>query len=210
MPAGCARIVRAEWAALLILAGFAAAVAQPNPVSVPRTTVVVFSDRSMQPGEWTALASALRNDLSKGIKELQALDPMAEFVRGEDLPPGLEVQRSITVYLHGDCSLRPQERRTAFGVPLGWVFRVDGRIEPFAHVDCTSIAKVLGGKARWISSQRRENLMAGAMARVILHEWIHIATQNRRHAETGIAKAEFGVADLIENAQLPPIPGGGQ
>ena len=30
-----------------------------------------------------------------------------------------------------------------------------------------------------------------------MHEWIHIATQNAAHAEHGIAKAQFGVADLM-------------
>ena len=81
-------------------------------------------------------------------------------------------------------------------MPLGWVSRRNGRIEPFAHVDCTRIGQVLGRQALGMDADRRNGVMAGAMARVIVHEWIHIATQNRAHAERGVEKAQFGVADL--------------
>jgi hypothetical protein len=92
-------------------------------------------------------------------------------------------------------------RRTAYGVPLGWVRRLDGRIEPFAHVDCARIGQVLGPQALGMDADRRNAVMAGAIARVILHEWIHIATQNPRHAERGITKAQFGVADLMTGGE---------
>jgi hypothetical protein len=163
----------------------------------PRLSVIVFADHPMSPAQWTALFSAMRAELGEEDKETQALDRYAEFIEGDRMPLGLSVDSSITVYLHGDCNLTPLPRRTAYGVPLGWVLRVDGRVEPFAHVDCTHIGQVIGPQAKWLSDQRRVDIMAGAMARVILHEWIHIATQNRNHTESGIAKAEFGVADLI-------------
>ena len=201
--------VGAQIAMLALVAG-AAAVAQPAPVSTAHTTLVIFADHPMPPGEWAALLSALRTNLDKGGKELEALDPDAEFVRGDELRSSLEVHSAITVYLHGDCSLQPMGRRTAYGVPLGWVRRVDGQIEPFAHVDCTHIAEVIAGRARWFGNQRRASVMAGAMARVILHEWIHIATQNRGHAENGIAKAHFGIDDLMGDEAHLSWSGAGQ
>jgi len=181
-------------ALLALLPNFAAL---SQPVSTPQTTVIIFADRPLQPGEWTALSAALRTDLNTGDKELAPLDHQADFVRGDALRSGLEVRSAITVYLHGDCSLQPGGRRTAWGVPLGWVRRVDGRIEPFIHVDCTNIANVLAPQARFLGPEHRTDIMAGAVARVILHEWIHVATQNSGHAEEGIAKARFGVNDLI-------------
>jgi hypothetical protein len=194
--------------ALALCAAFprVAAFAQPAPipsvesvpsVSPPHLTVVVFADQPMPSAQWTALFSAMRAQLDEEDQQTQSLDRNAEFIEGDRMPLGLSVDSSITVYLHGDCRLAPLQRRTAFGVPLGWVLRVDGRVEPFAHVDCTRIGQVLGPQARLLSDQRRVDVMARAMARVILHEWIHIATQNRKHTETGIAKAEFGVADLM-------------
>jgi len=41
------------------------------------------------------------------------------------------------------------------------------------------------------------NATAEAIARVILHEWVHVATQNPRHTEQGISKQTFGVKDLL-------------
>jgi hypothetical protein len=39
--------------------------------------------------------------------------------------------------------------------------------------------------------------MAEAMARVIMHEWIHIATQSARHGHRGVSKSIFSVRDLL-------------
>ena len=48
--------------------------------------------------------------------------------------------------------------------------------------------------------------MAHAVARVILHEWIHIATQNSGHSSYGLTKARFGVDDLAPQAPAPSSP----
>jgi hypothetical protein len=162
-----------------------------------QTTMVIFADHRMEDRRWNALFDALRRILADSAAETRGMADHYQIVRGDTMQPGLRVETVIVVYLHGDCNLVPQPRRTAFGVPLGWVWRVDGRIEPFAHVDCTRIGQVLGPQALGMDADRRNAVMAGAIARVILHEWIHIATQNPGHAERGITKAQFGVADLM-------------
>jgi hypothetical protein len=162
-----------------------------------QTTMVIFADRRMEDRQWNALFDALRRDLAGPAAETRGMADHFQIVRGDTMQPGMDVESPIVVYLHGDCNLAPQPRRTAFGVPLGWVWLVDGRIAPFAHVDCTRIGQVLGPQALGMGADRRNGVMAGAIARVILHEWIHIATQNPGHAERGITKAQFGVADLM-------------
>jgi hypothetical protein len=186
------------------------AFAQSPADPVQRTTIVIFADRQMQPEQWSSLFAALRSVLAIGGAETQPLDRNADLVRGDQVVPGLVVHSPITVYLHGDCTLSPLEQRTAFAVPLGWVRRDDGHIEPFVHVDCTRIGQVLGAQAMWMSKERRTQVMAEAVSRVILHEWIHIATQNAGHAERGIAKAEFGVADLMGDIRPIYMPHTGQ
>jgi hypothetical protein len=185
------------------------AVAQPA-VPAARTTVVVFADRPLPADRWPDLFAALRARLESGDPETQALDRDARFLRGDDSEPGFSVESSIVVYLHGDCSLSPMERRTAYAVPLGWVRRIDGEIQPFVHVDCTRIGQVIGAQARWLSKQGRDKAMDGALARVILHEWIHIATQSSAHASNGIARAQFGVADLMGDQHAVSLPRAGQ
>jgi hypothetical protein len=149
------------------------------------------------------LFEALRRNAAEAAPESQLNAVTADLVRGDAIKPGLSVDTAIVVYLHGNCNLEPLLGRTAFAVPLGWVRRVDGRIQPFAHVDCTRIGQVLGPQARGINRDRRNAIMAEAISRVILHEWIHIATQSSTHAHSGIEKAQFGVADLTEGLGQP-------
>ena len=183
----------------------------PAPAQSPaHTTVVVFSDRPMPDQAWTALFDAVRKTAESSgdagafgqagtLEDGKAIDfdASAEFVRGDAVKPGMQVNDAISVYLHGDCALQPLPRRTAYGVPLGWVLRQDGRIAPFIHVDCTRIGQVLGAEAQGLDSEARERMMAEAMARVLVHEWIHVAAQTDRHGRNGITKASFDVADLI-------------
>lgn len=194
---------------VLIGAGLAS-VSQPAPAQIPAlTTVVVFADRPMPDQAWTALFHAVRNTVANngvgrgmpGDAKLPGMDASAELVRGDTMRPGMPVGNAISVYLHGDCVLQPLARRTAYGVPLGWVLRRDGRIAPFIHVDCTRIGQMLGCQARGISPEARERMMAEAMARVVVHEWIHVAAQTDRHGQEGITKASFDVGDLMSEAK---------
>jgi hypothetical protein len=187
--------------------GFSATAQSPvdstSMLATPRTTIVIFSDRKMEDLEWTALFDALRRNLVEAAAESQSIEVTPELVRGDAIDPGLRVDSAIVVFLHGNCNLQPLMRRTVFGVPLGWVREMHGRIEPFAHVDCTRIGQVLGVQALGVNQDRRTAIMAGAIARVILHEWIHIATQCSAHSEQGIEKAQFGVADLMGGDSQP-------
>jgi hypothetical protein len=183
----------------LMLTPWFSAVAQAEeyPASPVHTTVVIFADNPMWDVQWNDLFAALRSGLREEGAEMQPILGTAEIMRGDLVQPGIRVQSAIVVYLHGNCSLEPLIGRAAFGVPLGWVRRIHGRIEPFVHVDCTRIGQVLGPQVRGVKRVQRMQVMAGALARVILHEWIHIATQSPAHAESGVEKAQFGVADLM-------------
>jgi hypothetical protein len=125
-----------------------------------------------------------------------------QILRGDKITPGLRVDNAITVYLVGECKAIPTTQTDPFhpvriSGALGWVYANHGEIDPFIHVDCKRIGQMLGLHEMGLRDDQRQRLMANAMARVILHEWIHIATQNPHHAKSGIAKAEFGVDDLL-------------
>jgi hypothetical protein len=185
--------------ALLILGAFcvAAARAQSSPNPAGHATLIVFSDRPMEDTQWTALLADLKSGVVHGGDATRALDRDAEFLRGDRIELGLRVNFPIVVYLHGECSLAPVERKSTLAGALGWVMRVDGVIEPFVHVDCNRIAQVLTPQAMWMTREQRILVMAEAIARVVLHEWIHVVTQSPVHAETGIFKRQFNAADLV-------------
>ena len=163
--------------------------------SKTRATLIVFAERNMHDAEWSALFDALKRGARSESAAVPALAG-AEFLRGDAIKGGIAVSQPISVYLHGTCSLVPMER-TASLTALGWVWRVHGRIEPFIHVDCTQIAEELGPVVLGMDRNRRDTVMGEALARVILHEWIHVATQNPGHARDGVAKAQFDLVDLL-------------
>jgi hypothetical protein len=164
----------------------------------PHTTVVVFADQQLPKNEWPSLFTAIRSVLTDVATETRSIDINAELVEGDTLLPGLRVDASLSVYLHGDCNSEVHAPRGyPAGATLGWVWQRQGTIEPFVHVDCTTIGQILEPGIYWFSKDQRIHAMAGAIARVIVHEWIHIATQNAEHRGIGVTKAHFGIDDLL-------------
>ena len=180
----------------------------------------------MPDGLWPALVDALREELDSDSPETriligepagQASGPTAgpdsdkemghqvQIVPGDMIGfDGLIVNQSVTIYLHGECKINPRPRPillhdTVVLTPgaLGWVQIDHGHIASFAHVDCNHLGEMLATQAFGLNRDGSNRLMAVAIARVILHEWIHIATQSPHHSERGLAKAQFAVADLL-------------
>lgn len=189
----------------------------PNPASAPaaNSVLAIFSDRPMSNEFWPVLVIALREELASGAPETRVLpgrtvgagessDPAVQILRGDRIAPGINAENPITIYLHGDCVLAPSFS-LSLGQPsiagaLGWVRRSHGQIEHFIHVECSGLAQMLATRAYGLDRDQRNRLMAVAIARVILHEWIHIATQNPGHAPDGLGKASFRPQDLVAHA----------
>ena len=179
---------------------------------LPGTTIVLFADRPMSSALWTDIQNSVQGELSFGSPEMQSLairDSLSvHIVRGDQLPVGLQVQSSISVYLHGDCNLSVH---ASFNSPhriagvLGWVAERHGDIQPFIHIDCALIGQMLRSRAAFLKSfydqAQRTRTMAVAIARVLLHEYIHITTQSSAHTKHGLTKSQFNVEDLTA-----PIP----
>lgn len=209
--------------ALSLLAQVCLATAQaqaPNSASAlaPNAVLAIFSDRPMSNEFWPILVTALREELASGAPKTRFLpgqtvgagrssDPAVQILRGDRIAPGLNADNPITIYLHGDCAI-PHPRLFSLGQPsisgaLGWVRRNHGQIEHFIHVECARLGQMLATQVYGLDRDQRNGLMAVAIARVILHEWIHIATQNPGHAPDGLGKATFRARDLVAHAANP-------
>jgi hypothetical protein len=162
------------------------AYAQTPARTETRTTLVIFAEKRMADSEWAALFDALQKGAQSGREEAPALKGSVDLVRGDTMGRGLEFSEPISVYLHGDCTLVPMPRYMALGA-LGWVRLVHG----------AQSVQELGPLVLGMNRKRRDTVMGEAMARVIVHEWVHVATQNAGHAAHGVAKSSFGVADLL-------------
>ena len=197
--------------------------------SVYQAALAIFNDRPMPDGLWPDLIATLRGDLTSNSPEMRGLisetssqptdqtapvhaSSQIEILRGDTIKPGIQIDSSITVYLIGDCKVAPTSLASVFGQhqpvisgTLGWVKMTDRQIEPFIHVDCERIGQMLGPTGVGRSREQRNQLMATAISRVVLHEWIHIATQNPGHSRQGVTKAQFSVQDLLGQPAKPVI-----
>jgi hypothetical protein len=170
--------------------------AGPPAVRETRPALLVYSQRRLSEEGWEALFTALRANLPEAAAKVPAGDADPQFLRGDD-PANGDVPKAITVYLIGDC--RPSVELVPFpqGKALGWVSGVEGRIVPIIHVECKEIGEAIARRTQWMNRDERKAAMSEAMARVVLHEWVHIATQSGAHGAEGITRARFGVDDLL-------------
>lgn len=185
--------------------------AEVNDAPAPHPALVFFAQHRLPERAWDALFAALRASLPEASAEIPALradvDANVALIRGDSLAHGVLVPQSLTIYLHGDCDLSPLAESFPGGVPLGWVVKEGPRIEPVIHVECTPVGQVISQRTEWMSRDERTAAMSEALARVILHEWAHVATQSSAHGTHGITKAQFGVDDLMQSgheAQICP------
>jgi hypothetical protein len=158
---------------------------------------MVFAQHRLPESSWTALFAALRANLPEVAAQFPTLDANPELIRGDALPFGEPAPKAIAVYLRGDCRAPLLPSPFPSGEALGWVLMAHAQIESVIHVECTAIGEELSRSTERMSPEQRTAAMSEAIARVVLHEWVHIATQSAAHERQGIGKARFGVNDLL-------------
>lgn len=153
---------------------------------------------------WTALVEELHKSQAREAVTVPPLSGQLDVLRGGASIPQLDAEAILSITIIGDCSLIPGPRRSVEGA-LGWVRREKGEIRPFVHVDCERIVEMLGPVALGMNEKRRNTVMAEAIARVIVHEWVHVATQNPGHTKSGVMQSQFQLGDLLaDDEQIYP------
>ena len=165
----------------------------------PGTAVVFYAQSRISDELWPDLFQSLRADLAAGVGESSngfALEQNPTYLRGDELSLEIDFSKVIIVKLLGRCDVLPGANRPSRKGPLGWVVEVSGTIQPFIFVDCERLSQVLWtGPVAWTRYGRRHE-MAQAIAHVVIHEWIHIATQSPSHGARGITKQFLSPAEL--------------
>ena len=104
------------------------------------------------------------------------------------------------VTFKGDCAAGDLVRKSRFhGGALGWTHISDGKILPFAEVDCDRIAAFLGPSLNHRPLPVRVKVFGRAVARVTAHELYHVFAQSAEHGSWGVAKAEFTTEELLSD-----------
>jgi hypothetical protein len=168
-------------------------------------TAIVFDAQSQVSEDmWPSLFQIVRADLASGAGELSdgvALDKDPTLVRGSDDLRGMTFSHIISVKLLGRCDFLAQTDGTEVTGPLGWVLLVSGKIQPYVSIDCTRLAQVLRPAVAGLNKEERHYAMMQAIAHVLIHEWIHIATQSDAHWRRGIMQAYLSANQLIEDSE---------
>ena len=162
-------------------------------------TIVFYADKQVSETLWQPLFSAIQEDLAKENYGLADRSP--RLLRGSEVYPGQEFSSIVEVKLLGRCDVPQQAYRPLKPGPLGWVLRIHGQIQPFIYVDCTRMAQVLDPTTLGMSGEKRTRAMSQAIAHVLVHEWLHIATQNAGHTAHGISEAQLTPSTLVAEPQ---------
>jgi hypothetical protein len=165
----------------------------------PGTAVIFYLAPQVNDELWPDLLASLHADLAAGIGESAhgfALEQNPAYFRGNDLPADIDFSKVIVVKLLGRCDVLPQSDHPSLKGPLGWVRQVSGKIQPFIFVDCERIAQALRSHSVGLNKYERRHEMAQAIAHVVIHEWIHIATQSPAHGARGVTKQFLSPEEL--------------
>lgn len=82
------------------------------------------------------------------------------------------------------------------GPPLGLAHVADGKVLPFAEVDCDAVRWMLKGTLQEAGAESRSVLVGRALARVAAHEVYHILAGTTDHCGSGVARESFTLRDL--------------
>jgi hypothetical protein len=190
--------------AVLAAASSASAMAEdtklPAPAaqsSRPAALVVFYPDAQIGDGLWPPLFRALRAELARESR-IYPLPPDAQMLLLRDAAAGEPASDLVEVRLLGRCDIPHQAwRPLPQDQPLGWVDEVNGRIQPFIFVDCARLIQFLNPATLGMNNTQRMTAVTQAMARVIVHEWLHIELQTAAHTDRGIRRSALTAQDLI-------------
>jgi hypothetical protein len=166
------------------------------------TTLIVVADRHISDGLWPFLVDSLRLE-SAWESRNSPIDGNPTIMLAERTTPGPEFPRRVLIQLLGRCELGPASFGSREG-PLGWVLEYQGKIQPDIRVNCARLIQYLRPVIALMPNQKREQAISQALSRIVLHEWIHVATQNTNHDGHGVMQSELSIRDLI--APIPQEP----
>jgi hypothetical protein len=187
--------------ALVLLVTFGTSLAQnqlKNPTTLPPslpTTLVVLANRQTLQRLWPVLLSTLRTDAAAESRTAPVDGNVQIVLAGSD-SPGPVFPTRIEVELLGTCDDPWNANAPSRQGPLGFVLEDSGKIAPIIYVDCAQVNKLLSPSTRPMTENVRLHAESEAISHVILHEWIHIATQSPEHASHGIMQSTLSLTQL--------------
>jgi len=143
------------------------------------------------------LRAGTRTDLQNEVQAI--MEPLGFDSQWRDTSAaGKESWADLAVVTFtGHCELGDVTYPAFIPGALGWTRVTDGRIQPYAVVDCDRVGALMQRALFSVPAKRREAVFDRAVARVMAHELYHIFTGTATHEGSGVGKAEFTATDLL-------------
>lgn len=177
----------------------------PDAAFAVDTAIVFTADPRVSDALWEPLYAAIQLGVSEHAAEFRRLGITSQphLMRRLDFAVGEEFPLVLQVRLEGRCDVPVQAQHFIRPGPLGWVLLVNGEIQPFIYIDCTRLAQVLNPITLGENAAVRQRLMNSAIANILLHEWIHVASQSSRHSRHGLMQEQLSSRELTTAAPPP-------
>ena len=160
------------------------------------TTFIILANHRSQPRFWPILEADLRRNAA-AISRTTPVTAGVHFILASPGIPGPSFPSRLEVEFLGRCDTPWNADSPATYNALGWVLKDSHTIAPIIYVDCAQINNILGLRARIIPEDLSLRIASEAISHVILHEWIHIATQSAAHSSHGIMERGLTATQLI-------------
>lgn len=111
--------------------------------------------------------------------------------------------RLAIVRLRGACTAAPAVPVTSApslstpSHPLGQTQVVEGKVLPFADLQCDAVRRVIARELRVHPEASAAEVLGRALGRVLAHELYHIVLKTQLHGKTGLARPLISSADLV-------------
>jgi hypothetical protein len=198
LPMNTAVRTTAQFVLAFLLSTMAALAENVPSIAEPAsatTTLVILANRRTQQRLLPVLVSTLRREAA-AASHSSPVNANVEIVSAGNDVPGPAFPSRIEVELLGTCDDPWNMDPPAHSGPLGYVFEDSGIIAPVIYVDCAQLNQLMSPLSRTMTENQRLHATSEAISHVIIHEWIHIATQSSAHAPRGIMQSQLSSRDL--------------
>jgi mono/diheme cytochrome c family protein len=154
-------------------------------------SIAIYTQFQHEPSK--AVLSAIQEEASA------LMAPAGLRLQWKNLPStGSDVSSAIAVVtFQGHCTGANPLTQPEWGTRLGWSHVSDGKVLPFAEIDCDSILGFVHKQLLAWPARERDQVLGRAIGRVLAHEFDHIFAETRDHGARDMDQPEYTVEELV-------------
>ena len=138
------------------------------------------------------VVSAMKNEF---VRIYAATPYQFQWRSSETVREGESFDDLTVVRMTGTCAADPLPLYDERG-PLGLTHVTDGKVLPFASLDCDRLRTVLRSNLDGRDASEWRVIFGRALGRVLAHEMYHVLAHAAKHGRTGVTKGALSAREL--------------